>query len=118
MIDDALQKPIWQLSLGRKSFVPAEPVYLPSTSFGIANLQDNALQGALEVFPWLGNLDGRRKEPPAQVRVVVEETGPSEDIRRDVPLSFAERSFGLRSVRTSWLRTVWRDGYVSFTPAS
>lgn len=90
----ALRDPVWPLYLGRKAFVPGEPVWLED---GL--LPDTGLRTAVETYPWLGPED---KKPEAQVRLVVEDrNGP--EVRPDQPLSFAERRFAPRRVRTEFI---------------
>ncbi len=90
----ALRDPVWPLYLGRKAFVPAEPVWLQD---GLQ--QDVALLEALERYPWLGR-DPRRR--PVSARLVLEDEGGVE-VRPDQPLSFAQRRFALRNVRTAFV---------------
>ncbi|NLG51541.1 MAG: type I-E CRISPR-associated protein Cas5/CasD [Chloroflexi bacterium] len=86
----ALRDPVWPLFLGRKACVPGEPVWLCD------GLQPDALLDALKDYPWLGS-DPRKY--PERVRLVVEDAdGP--EVRPDQPLSFAERQFAPRRVRT------------------
>jgi len=93
-LHDALRDPHWPLYLGRRAFVPGESVWLPD---GLQ--QGRALAEALESYPWLGNDPKKR---PEQVRVVLEDPeGP--EVRPDQPLSFAERRFAPRSVRTTFI---------------
>ncbi|MDQ2786895.1 MAG: type I-E CRISPR-associated protein Cas5/CasD [Chloroflexota bacterium] len=104
----ALQAPCWQLSLGRKSFVPALPVHVPDdpTHYG----------PALRAAPLLDVLNGeswrvrRVNEPvPGRLRLVydLDATGArgADDIavqarRQDVPISFAiaRREYRTRTV--------------------
>ena len=91
-LQEALQHPVWPLSLGRKAFVPAEPVFLPD---GLKT--GTALLEALAAFPYLG-----RGEPPASLRMVIEDTA-GELVRHDQPLSFEERRFSPRRVRVAFL---------------
>ena len=46
LVHDALRRPRWFIALGRKSFVPAAPVWLPD------GLQDKPLRDALVQYPW------------------------------------------------------------------
>jgi CRISPR system Cascade subunit CasD len=93
-LHDALRDPYWPLYLGRKAFVPGEPVWL---SDGL--LPDTGLRTALGEYPWLGPA---HQEPPDQVRLVVEDTdGP--EVRPDQPISFAERRFAPRRVSTTFI---------------
>lgn len=86
-IHQALQQPVWQLYLGRKAFVPSEPIALPD---GLRPETD--LLQALSQYPLLGSRSNSQK-----LRVVVDD--PQGWITRpDVPLSFAERQFAARRV--------------------
>ena len=87
----ALRDPHWPLYLGRKAFVPGEPVWLED---GL--LSDADLRTVLEAYPWLG-CDPKKR--PAQVRLVIEDPNGTE-VRPDQPLSFAERRFAPRQVTT------------------
>lgn len=90
----ALRSPRWPLYLGRKAFVPGEPVWLED---GLRPGQ--ALLDALQTYPWLG-CDSR--DYPDQVRLVLEDPSGSE-VRPDQPLSFAERRFAPRHVTTKFI---------------
>ena len=92
-IHDALRDPVWPLYLGRKAFVPGEPVWLHD---GL-NL-DARLSEVFAVYPWLGR-DLRRR--PQEVRWVMEAPDGAE-VRPDWPLSFAQRRFAPRRVRTQF----------------
>jgi CRISPR system Cascade subunit CasD len=103
-IQSAIARPVWPLFLGRKSFVPGEPVL---TKDGLLN---NATPvGALSGWPWLVSLAQRRRdERPERLRLVVEcDAGEDGEPRQDVPLSFASsvRSFAVRRVREMWIDT-------------
>ncbi|MBN1135026.1 MAG: type I-E CRISPR-associated protein Cas5/CasD, partial [Anaerolineae bacterium] len=56
----ALRDPHWPLYLGRKAFVPGEPVWL-----GDGLRPDTDLCAALETYPWLGP---EHRQPPEQIR--------------------------------------------------
>lgn len=93
-LHNALRDPHWPLYLGRKAFVPGEPVWLED------GLQlDQTLLEALRTYPWLG-LDSEKH--PDQVRLVLEDPAGSE-VRPDQPRSFAERRFALRRVSTTFI---------------
>lgn len=93
-LHEALLDPVWPLYLGRKSYVPSAPIYLPD------GLRDEPLEKALaEYRPFLGVTDGKR--PGERVRLVLEQDEPSGEVRNDVPLDFARRRFGIRYVRSS-----------------
>ena len=90
----ALRNPHWPLYLGRKAFVPGEPVWLED---GLR--PDQTLLNALQIYPWLGY---DSKDYPDQVRLVLEDPGGAE-VRPDQPLSFAERRFTPRHVTTKFI---------------
>jgi len=90
----ALRDPHWPLYLGRKAFPPAEPIWL---SDGLRLNQ--GLLDAFKSYPWLGVNPDRK---PERVRMVVEDSAGSET-RPDQPLSFAERRFAPRRVRTAFI---------------
>jgi CRISPR system Cascade subunit CasD len=87
----ALQTPVWPLALGRKSFAPSLPVYLPD------GLVDLALEDALRswpcLVPWVAG-------KTTQTRLIVEDLHEGV-VRMDQPIAlFAERRFGPRFVKT------------------
>jgi CRISPR system Cascade subunit CasD len=90
----ALRDPVWPLYLGRKAFVPGEPTWL---SDGLRPGED--LATALATYPWLGTNPRKRPDP---VRLVLED-GAGPEVRPDQPLSFAERRFAPRRVRTEFI---------------
>jgi CRISPR system Cascade subunit CasD len=92
----ALARPVWPLYLGRKSFVPSEPVHLAG---GL--LTDEKAADALRAYPWC--LPGRAA--PERLRLVIEAAPGEGEPRPDVPLSFAARRFGVRHVTTQWVET-------------
>lgn len=91
-LHDALRDPQWPLYLGRKAFVPGEPVWLRD---GLR--PDETLLQVLTEYPWLG--PGWRK-PDDRLRVVLEDPEGSQ-VRSDQPISFAERRFAPRHVTTT-----------------
>jgi CRISPR system Cascade subunit CasD len=95
-LQSALRDPTWPIFLGRKAFVPAEPIWLPD------GLRRNAdLLPVLRSYPWLG---GPAEKPPERVRLVAEDPGGPE-VRPDQPLSFTERRFAPRRVTTTFIPT-------------
>lgn len=103
-LDRALARPCWQLYLGRKAFVPSAPVRLPDDEPWGPGLRDQNLVDALTSYPWLGDLRQTREEPPARLRLVLDaDAAEGGEVRLDVPVSFAERRFAARSVRTEWI---------------
>jgi CRISPR system Cascade subunit CasD len=101
-LEDALRTPCWQLSLGRKSFVPSVPVYLAGEG-GIRALR---LRDALEAEPWpLRPVAWRlpRDGGARRLRLVLETdfSGPTRpETSNDQPLgaAFQDRTFGLRAI--------------------
>ena len=91
---DALRNPEWPLALGRKSYVPSEPVWLPD---GLR--KDENLKEALMKYPWI-----TRGNAPHQLLFSFESTDFSGRMVMDQPLSnFIERRFGARFVVSKWL---------------
>jgi CRISPR system Cascade subunit CasD len=95
-----LQRPVWPIFLGRKSFVPSVPVSLPGGSV----MAGKALEQALMEYPFVRMREWERM-PSDDLRMVIEsrERVAGELTRNDVPLDFAQRRFGLRQVRTDWI---------------
>jgi len=91
-IQNALQKPVWPLYLGRKAFIPAAPLFLKD---GLRKGQN--LIEALRDFGWLVHWPADKA--PQQVLLVLDDPRGSQ-LRNDVPLSFAERTFTSRRVST------------------
>ncbi len=93
-LQEALRRPVWPLYLGRKAFVPGEPIVLAN------GLQEGCdLMQAFVRVTWAGRAGERR---PDKLRVVRDDPTGSE-VRCDLPLSFAERTFTTRRVTTEWL---------------
>lgn len=104
-LDAALRAPRWQLSLGRKSFVPGVPVERPR-----GGLRDLPLEEALrsEAWPLQPYAFTRAGQPRPRLRYVVErDPGSTTEVRMDQPLgaAFLTRSFGPR-----WVETLFVDG--------
>ena len=92
----ALLNPVWQLYLGRKAFVPGAPVFLKD---GLRPGVDSA-ETALRSYPYLCQ---RQKNPPQVLRLEIEHTA-GEQVKPDQPVSFMERRFGLRHLKTAWVK--------------
>lgn len=93
-LDASLAQPVWPLYLGRKAFVPGDPVRL--------GLVDLSMEQALLSHPW--RVRSRREKAPLSLRLLLDAPfGASAEVRLDVPLSFAERRFTLRYVRTEYI---------------
>jgi CRISPR system Cascade subunit CasD len=97
----ALANPVWPLYLGRKAFVPSEPVWLADGLWYEADLLD-----ALRGYPWLGT----RGKPAEQLRLVIEDPAGSVVVN-DVPVSFVQRqrAFLPRRVKIDYI-------YAPFVP--
>lgn len=96
--NESLKNPVWPLALGRKSYLPAEPVWLQN------GVQDTPLLDALKAYPWLGTRRRWEDDAPEQLLVSLDSTDGSGTLRMDQPLSsFAERRFGARFVRSEWI---------------
>ncbi|MGH9753256.1 MAG: type I-E CRISPR-associated protein Cas5/CasD [Blastocatellia bacterium] len=101
-LNKALSHPVWQLFLGRKSFVPSLPVRVLN-----APLEAPLLE-SLEKYDWKTD---RKGLTPERLRVAIDaraERIPENwqtEIRQDVPLSFASRSFTIRQVKTGFIET-------------
>jgi CRISPR system Cascade subunit CasD len=93
----AVAAPVWPLSLGRKAFVPGGPLTAPGGLLG-----DATVRGALETHPWCGRPGERR---PDRLRVVLDIPPGQGEARPDLPVSFADRRFGLRHVLTDFIPT-------------
>ncbi|NLX22432.1 MAG: type I-E CRISPR-associated protein Cas5/CasD [Phycisphaerae bacterium] len=93
-LHQALRSPVWPLYLGRKSFVPGMPVWLPD---GLR--PDETLVPALVSHPW----QPPRRHKPERLRLVLETDPESGEVRHDVPLSFADRCFTVRHVRMDFI---------------
>ncbi|MBZ0070445.1 MAG: type I-E CRISPR-associated protein Cas5/CasD [Gammaproteobacteria bacterium] len=99
----ALQNPVWLLALGRKSYVPSEPVWLDNS------VVDAPLLEALAAKPWIAT-PRRWESAPERLLVSIESQDGSGALRMDQPLSsFAERRFGARYVRSKWMALPQED---------
>ena len=94
----ALNNPVWPLALGRKSYVPAESIWLDG------GVVDMPLLDALAAWPWLAT--PRKWEAiPERLLVSIESSDGAGALRMDQPLSsFAERRFGARFVHSDWIK--------------
>jgi CRISPR system Cascade subunit CasD len=93
----ALRAPVWQLALGRKSYLPSEPICIEN------GVQDTPLRDVLTRWPWIASLR-KWEEPPERLLVSFESKDGSSVLKMDQPLSsFAERRFGARFVRSEWI---------------
>ncbi len=96
-LDAALRNPFWPLALGRKSYVPSEPVAVED------GLKDEFALDVLTRWPWIAT---KRKweKAPEKLLISFESDDGSGVLRMDQPLSsFSERRFGARFVRSAWI---------------
>lgn len=95
---DALQNPVWPLSLGRKAFVPGLPIWIPG------GLIESTLDEALVDEAWPDAHFSTGSPTTERVRLVLEDDGrygADEGVRLtrpDQPISFALRQFSTRDV--------------------
>ena len=93
-----LKDPTWPLALGRKSYLPAEPIWIKE------GIQEAPLLDTLKSYPWIGTLRRWEEKPPEQLLVALDSEDGSGVLKMDQPLSsFAERRFGARFVRSEWI---------------
>lgn len=96
-LHNALRDPVWPLALGRKSYVPSEPIWMADA------VQDVPLREALSRFPWIAT-QRKWEVLPEKLLISLESEDGSGVLRMDQPLSsFAERRFGARFVRSEWI---------------
>jgi CRISPR system Cascade subunit CasD len=96
-LNDAIASPVWQLSLGRKSFLPCLPIRISDHPL------DQGLQESLQRFPWT---PGQNQDAPEMLRVVLDSImEQSTEVRTDDPISFQPRRFTIRYVRTEFIPT-------------
>jgi CRISPR system Cascade subunit CasD len=99
-LEDALRNPAWQIFLGRKSFVPSAPVYLP----GAGGIREKPLFDTLKDEPWPlipQTFRGRWPSEARELRFVIEDRG-GDETRMDQPLgaAFQTRTFGPRRIKS------------------
>jgi len=96
-VQSKLKNPTWPLALGRKSYVPSEPVRFED------GLQNSSLREVLTRWPWITS---KRKWEivPEKLLISLESNEDSGVLKMDQPLSsFAERRFGARYVFSEWI---------------
>jgi len=95
-IEYRLRRPVWMLFLGRKAFVPGEPVWLKDDALQL-NMD---LEEALTSHPRLAA--GRNSE--SRTRLVIEDEARGSIVRPDQPVSFVKgnRQFTVRRVRMAF----------------
>lgn len=96
-IHAALRDPAWPLALGRKSYVPSEPIWIEN------GVQDVPLRDALTRWPWIAS-PRKWEELPEKLLFSFDSEDGSGVLKMDQPLSsFAERRFGARFVHSEWI---------------
>jgi len=96
-IHAALCNPVWFLALGRKSYLPSEPIWIDN------GLQDKSLLEMLQQWPWIVSAQ-KWQEPPEELLVSFESEDGTGILKMDQPISsFAERRFGARYVKSEWI---------------
>lgn len=89
-IHAALRAPVWPLALGRKSFPPGEPVWLPEA------IRPEGLRAALLAWPRIAK--PRYSDNNQALRLVMEHESEGA-VRLDQPVApFSERRFGPRYI--------------------
>ncbi|MCM2329954.1 MAG: type I-E CRISPR-associated protein Cas5/CasD [Pseudomonas sagittaria] len=92
-IHAALADPVWPLALGRKSYVPSEPIWMPGA------VVDADLREAMAPERWPSIAPSRPGAPRTPWILSLESADRSGLMKMDQPLSsFAERRFGPRFV--------------------
>lgn len=92
-----LKNPVWPLALGRKSYLPSEPIWIKD------GVRDASLLEVLTRWPWIAT-QRRWENLPEMLLISSESDDGTGVLKMDQPLSsFAERRFGARSVRSEWI---------------
>lgn len=91
-LQNAIKNPKWQLFLGRKAFVPSEPVYLAKEGIQSGNIEDVLSKGDENI--------GKR---------LVLENENGYEVRQDVPLCLKTRHFSIRRVETKFIKGGEKD---------
>jgi CRISPR system Cascade subunit CasD len=103
ILDTAIRNPVWQLGLGRKSFLPSIPLQLPDAAPDGPGLREETLEDALLAVPLGHPLEPRPlHEDLDRIRLVIEDPGSHTGLetRFDVPIDFGKRKFSTRTVLT------------------
>jgi CRISPR system Cascade subunit CasD len=94
----ALTRPVWQIGLGRKAYVPSLPVLIGPVEESLLS----ALAAAPLTDVGLSFLRSEAETTATRLRCVLDDE-EGEQERSDVPLSFATREFGTRKVATAFV---------------
>jgi CRISPR system Cascade subunit CasD len=96
-VHEALRDPVWPLALGRKSYVPSEPIWIED------GLVEDSLREALTRWPWISS-KRRWEEFPEKLLLSWESKDGTGALKMDQLLSsFAERRFGTRFIRSEYI---------------
>lgn len=100
-IDRALRNPVWPIYLGRKSFVPGQPVWVPDGLKEDKSMETTP-ERVLRSYPWRRD---RAASAGQRLRLVLEATPDTGQRRLDSPISFESRNrrFAVRWVRIDWV---------------
>lgn len=100
-----LQNPRWQIFLGRKAFAPALPIYFREGVFADKKFDELLQSGELAEMLDKHEADFGKypKANSARKRLIIEDDEKGTETRQDVPLSFADRRFTNRRVRTDFI---------------
>lgn len=102
-----LQNPTWPLSLGRKSYVPSESIWIKN------GLVSTPLKETLETWPWISTLRNYEKLPE-KLLISMDSDDGSGVLKMDQLLSsFSERKFGVRYVKSEWIPFPGEASHVS-----
>lgn len=97
VIHNALRAPHWPLYLGRKAFVPGEPVWMHDSLF-----EGMDVWQVLSTYPWTSTWAVR--DAPDRLRVIYDDPGGSV-VRHDHPIHFGDRIFSQRRLSIAYINT-------------
>jgi len=106
MLHQALAHPTWMLFLGRKSYVPSKPPYLPKGLLADVTIEEALLSWPLMISP--EDFEHRLKVGKAgrdnRIRLALESKEQTHEIRNDQPVCFAlgRRVFHQRYITTEY----------------
>lgn len=106
-IHNALQNPVWSLSLGRKSYLPSEVIWFKE------GVQNGSIQEVILQWPWISSL--RKNEIfPEKLLISYDSRDGDGVLKMDQPLSsFSLRRFGARFVKSDWISFPQEVSHVS-----
>jgi CRISPR system Cascade subunit CasD len=99
-LSEAIKNPVFPLALGRRCCVPSQPLLLCPISDG--PLWPTPLEATLGTVPWQASPWHRRLINVAAITLpITYDSDTGEDVRFDVPVSFAHRARGFTSRRVA-----------------